>query len=202
MLKTFLIFLFTAAFILGQDYTDNPLHKLVEGNQSFVEKSSEYSLQNFTEGQSPFAVILSCSDSRVPPEIIFNQGIGDLFVIRIAGNVSDVTATASIEYAAAVLHTPLILVLGHEHCGAVKAAIKGGDLGENLNALVAMIQPAVEKSKEEEGDLLTNAIEENVRMVKLGLRDSKIINDLEADGKLKIAGAVYSLETGIIKLVE
>ena len=147
--------------------------------------------------QHPQAEILSCSDSRVPPEIIFDQGLGDLFVVRVAGNVATDAEIASLEYGAEHLNIPLLIVLGHQSCGAVTAAVKGGEPDGHLAALTDLIKPAVEKTRGKPGDAVANAVTENVENVVRQLRSSDpILSHLVAEGKLKIVGGVYSLETG------
>ena len=147
--------------------------------------------------QHPEAEILSCSDSRVPPEIVFDQGLGDLFVVRVAGNVASDTEIGSLEYGAEHLDIPLLVVLGHEKCGAVTAAVQAGDPEGHIASLVDLIMPAVDKSRGAAGDLVANSVKTNVQMVVQKLRSSTpILSKLVAEGKLKIVGAVYSLETG------
>ena len=149
------------------------------------------------KSQSPEAEILSCSDSRVPPEIVFDQGLGDLFVVRVAGNVASDSEIASLEYGAEHLHVPLLVVLGHESCGAVTAAVQAGEPEGHIGALVDLIKPAVEKSRGMPGDQISNTVRTNVQMIVQNLRKSTpILSQLVAEGKLKIVGAVYSLETG------
>lgn len=148
-------------------------------------------------GQHPHAEILSCADSRVPPEIIFDQGLGDLFVIRVAGNVATDTELGSLEYGAEHLHIGLLVVLGHESCGAVTAAVQGGNTEGHITALINLIKPAVDKSRGMAGDPVANAVRINVQMVVQQLRSSTpVLSELVAHGKLKIVGGVYSLETG------
>lgn len=186
---------------------DEALAQLMEGNQRFVARKRLNPHQNvarITEVatvQAPFAAILSCADSRVVPEIAFDQGIGDLFVVRVAGNIAVTEDTASEEYAIAMLGTPLLMVLGHERCGAVTAALKGGELPGVLGSLVLAIQPAVEASKGEPGDRLTNAVKSNVRLQVQRLQTSPIIASAVQEGKLKVVGAFYDLDTGAINLV-
>jgi carbonic anhydrase len=148
-------------------------------------------------GQHPHAEILSCADSRVPPEIIFDQGLGDLFVVRVAGNVATDTEIGSLEYGAEHLHIPLLVVLGHESCGAVTAAVQGGNAEGHIAALVSLIKPAVDKTRGLPGDPIANAVRSNVQMVVQQLRSSTpVLSELVAHGKLKIVGGVYSLQTG------
>jgi carbonic anhydrase len=133
----------------------------------------------------------------VPPEIIFDQGLGDLFVVRVAGNVAADVEVGSLEYGAEHLHIPLLVVLGHEQCGAVTAALQGGPPEGHISALVNLIKPAVEKSRGLKGDPVSNAVRTNVEMVVKELRSSTpLLSELVAQHKLKIVGAVYSLETG------
>src|SRR5262249_38669819 len=157
------------------------------------------------KGQQPFASIMGCADSRVPPEVVFDQGLGDLFVVRVAGNVADDTAIGSLEYAATVLAVPLILVLGHSHCGAVAAALKaapGADLSPGIKSLVDAIQPAIQPVKSRPGDMLDNAVRANVVHVVQQLRSSKpTLAGLVGDGKVRIVGGHYDLATGVVEML-
>ncbi|HYV14128.1 MAG TPA: carbonic anhydrase [Pyrinomonadaceae bacterium] len=155
--------------------------------------------RQLVSGQHPHAEILSCSDSRVPPEIVFDQGLGDLFIVRVAGNVASDVEIASLEYGAEHLHVPLIVVLGHESCGAVTAAVQGGPAEGHIGSLIDLIKPAVEKTRGMSGDSVSNAVRMNVELVVKQLRSSTpILSELVAHGKLKIVGAVYSIETGSV----
>ena len=155
------------------------------------------------KGQQPSAIVLSCSDSRVPPEIVFDQGLGDLFVIRVAGNVVEPAGLASIEYAAEHFHSPLIVVLGHERCGAVDATVKGGDAPGHIGELVKAIQPAVTATASKPGDKVDNAVIENVRQMAEKLRTSHpILAELAAQGKVKVVGARYDLDSGVVTWVQ
>jgi carbonic anhydrase len=190
---------------------DQALEMLMEGNQRYV--CCETNPRNFSADraalaltQQPFAVILGCADSRVAPELAFDQSRGQLFVLRVAGNTLNNDTLASIEYALAVLGTRLVMVLGHSACGAVDAAIKvvqdGVELPGHLPELIAPIKPAVDKALGEPGDLLANTIEENVRrtVVQVGGADP-IVAPLVASGDVKVVGAVYDLPTGKVKLL-
>jgi carbonic anhydrase len=142
-------------------------------------------------------MILSCADSRVPPEIVFDQGLGDLFAIRVAGNITDDAILASIEYAAEHLHTPLLVVMGHGSCGAVTAATETGELPGHLSSLVRAIRPAVEKARGMPGDVVANAVRLNVELVVAQIRDSApLLSEMVKTGQLRVVGAVYSLENG------
>jgi carbonic anhydrase len=182
---------------------ESALAELKVGNQHHVQHRYQHPHENalrqreLTSGQHPHAQILSCSDSRVPPEIIFDQGLGDLFVVRVAGNVATDTELGSLEYGAEHLHIPLLVVLGHEKCGAVTAAVEGGPPEGHIAALVNLIMPAVEKSRGLPGDPVTNAVRSNVELVVRQLRSSTpLLSELVAHGKLRIVGAVYSLDSG------
>ena len=185
------------------------LQKLLDGNSRFVAGSPDRPRQSakrraeIAEHQHPEAIIVSCSDSRVPPEIIFDQGLGDLFVIRTAGKMIDNAALASAEYAALHLHVPLIVILGHKRCGAVKAAVDGGDHHGHLTQLVNAMQSAVENARSQEGDLLDNAVKENVKNVVKQLKTSEpILVEMVNGGKLEVVGAYYDLDTGAVSLVQ
>ncbi len=146
--------------------------------------------------QEPLAVVIGCSDSRVPPEIIFDCGLGDLFVIRTAGHVIDEIVLASVEYGVEVLDIPLVLVLGHTNCGAVRAAVEGGHSLGHLSTLVAQVRPAIAEVQGQPGDTLTNAVAANVRRAARRLQSSVLV---PAGGGLTIAGAVYDLGTGEVR---
>lgn len=184
-------------------------NELIFGNLRFAKnksenphKSPEYRTSLAT-GQRPKAIIIGCSDSRIPPEIIFDEGLGDLFVIRLAGNIISDEALGSIEYGAEHLHIPLIVVLGHESCGAVTAASKGYNGKDHIKFLTDAIKPAIEKAREKKGPLVENAIVENVKIVVDKLKHSgPILNELYEEGKIYIVGARYDLDTGLIEQVE
>lgn len=152
-------------------------------------------------GQHPFAIVLGCADSRVPPEIIFDQGLGDLFVIRVAGNIVDDAILGSIEYAVEELGTPLVLVLGHEGCGAVAATIKHGEILGHISTLLNAIQPAVDTAKTESGDLLDNAVRANIKLVVDQLKSSLPVADFVKHDKLKVVGAQYNLKCGTVEMI-
>ena len=151
-------------------------------------------------GQAPFAVVLGCSDSRVPPEIIFDAGLGDLFVIRVAGNIIDDVVLGSIEYAAARLGTPLVVVLGHASCGAVTAAVAGGDAEGHLPSVMSAIRPAVEKAACRPGDVTDHAIRANARLVVEQMTErSPVLAGRVRAGMLQIIAAYYDLATGCVE---
>ena len=144
--------------------------------------------------QHPIAVVVSCSDSRTSPEIIFNQNLNRLFVVRTAGNVVDDIGLGSIEYAVEHLGVRLIIVMGHQNCGAVKASIAGGSVPPHINSIVNQIKPSVAAAKKEPGDLLANSIQLNAMRVADKIRHDRDLGD--ADKEVKVIPAVYSLETG------
>lgn len=155
------------------------------------------------DGQHPFAIVLGCSDSRIPVELVFDQGVGDLFVVRVAGNIADDVVLGSIEYAAAHLHAPLAVVMGHGSCGAVAATASGGELEGHLPTIAAAIRPAVEKVKGQQGDVVNNAARANAVMVTERLRSSKpVLSELVMSGKLKIIAAFYDIKTGRVEFIK
>lgn len=185
------------------------LEVLLEGNQRFVEGRSIHPRQDperiraAAEGQKPFAIIVGCSDSRVPNEIIFDQGLGDLFIVRTAGQVSTYASWGSMEFAEAVLGARLIMVLGHTQCGAVAAAVKLPPVPGHIVTLINEIKPAAQKVEGMPGDPVDNAVIENVRMQVQKLRNLEpVLAKGVRDGTLKIVGAVYDLSDGRVRIVE
>src|SRR5213596_1495213 len=186
------------------------ISKLKEGNGRYASGNLQHPGQTterraeLAKSQHPFAIIVSCSDSRVPPEIVFDQGLGDLFVLRVAGNVIDDHSLGSIEYAVDHLSVQLIVVLGHQRCGAVKAAKETiaakGEAPAHIQSLVTAIQPAVEATVQ--GDLEAT-VRENVKNVVQALRSSAPVLKTKVDsGELKVVGAYYSLDTGSVAFPE
>jgi carbonic anhydrase len=188
------------------------LRELQEGNARYVAAKLTYRDQTperraeVAVAQHPFAVIFGCSDSRVPAEIVFDQGLGDLFVVRVAGPVLDDAVLGSLEFAAVELRVPLILVLGHERCGAVTAALdvveKGTTPRGHISHLVDAITPAVKRAKGRPGDALDNAVRANVELVVEKLRTSRqVLANQVSSGKLRIVGARYDLESGRVDVI-
>jgi len=184
---------------------DSVLSELKSGNGRHVAHRYQHPhetldrMRQLVSGQHPHAEILSCSDSRVPPEIVFDQGLGDLFIVRVAGNVAADSEIGSLEYGAEHLHIPLIVVLGHESCGAVTAAVQGGPPEGHIATLIDLVKPAVDKTRDMSGDHVANAVRMNVELVVKQLRSSTpILSELVAHGKLRIVGAVYSIQTGSV----
>lgn len=188
---------------------DTALKRLLDGNQRFVQQKSYHSdqslrrLQEVAQAQYPFATLLSCADSRVPPEIIFDEGIGDLFDIRVAGNIVTPEVLGSLEYAVAVLRTPLIMVLGHERCGAVTAAVEGKLLPGQIGSFVKAIKPALSRIKGKSGDPVEDAVISNIQyQIEELKQNSVILAQSMLEGKLKIVGGRYDLDTGDVNMIE
>jgi carbonic anhydrase len=190
---------------------DASLERLLKGNTRYVEGVSlrhdfKHEREALAGGQNPYAAMLSCADSRIAPEYAFDSGRGDLFVCRVAGNFANTETVASLEYAVAVLNTPLILVLGHDSCGAVDAAIKSlkddSTLPGHLPSLVTGLAPAVKAVLPQGGDTLSKAIRQNVVDTIAKLRSATpILSAAVEQGKLKVAGGVYRLGDGRIDMV-
>ena len=190
---------------------DAALDRLMNGNGRYVNGLSKrhdfkHEREPLRTGQNPFAAILSCADSRIAPEYCFDTARGDLFVCRIAGNFGSDDVIASLEYAVSVLNTPLIMVLGHESCGAVDATIKsvkdGSTLPGHLPALVSAIAPAVNLAQGQSGDLLANATRENVRINVEKLKTaSPILKSAFDDKNIRVVGAIYTLKAGRVELL-
>lgn len=194
------------------------LERLRAGNRRFVAGNPDATAdpdrrRELRTGQAPFAVILGCSDSRVPAEIVFDQGLGDLFVIRVAGNIAAPSQIGSVEFAADVLGTRLVVVLGHQGCGAVEATLRGllnesGHRSENLRAILDRVRPAIEplvaaRPDAEPDALLDEAVRANVRASLGRLRnESEILQRLIEEDGLLIAGAEYHLESGRVEFFE
>jgi carbonic anhydrase len=187
---------------------DQALQRLLEGNQRYVAAKPTY--PNLTvdrrtqlaQGQHPFSIVFSCVDSRVPPELLFDRGLGDLFVIRTAGHVLDDAVLGSIEYGVAELGIPLILVLGHEKCGAVKATLEAVEhhttAPDRIQTLVRAITPAIEQSKDQPGDALDNAVLTNTALTVDRLKATPLLAEALGKGGLKIIGGRYDLDSGTV----
>jgi carbonic anhydrase len=181
---------------------EQALSKLIEGNKRYVtERYAPFNVGStrryeLTKEQKPFAVILGCSDSRIPPEIVFDQGLGDLFVIRTAGHVVDNVVVGSIEFAIEYLKVRLIVVLGHEDCGAVKAAMTGEPVPGQIAVINNAIHPAVQNSKTQHGNLITNAIKFNTKLTVEKLGSTPIIQEAITQKILSVHGAIFDLLSG------
>jgi carbonic anhydrase len=178
------------------------LQLLLEGNQRYVTDRAGHPSQRPSDSpQHPLAVILSCSDSRVPPEIIFDQGVGNLFIVRVAGNTYDRLALQSIEYAVSHLGTTLVLVIGHDQCGAVTAALKAYP-DPHAGPMLTNIYPAVHEARGQAGDKLSNAIDDNAVLIARKLSEEPEFAKRIKNGRLLIQPARYSLKTGTVKLLK
>lgn len=184
------------------------LKRLLDGNQRFIQQKPQYPdqslerLQLVAKEQYPFASILGCADSRVPAEIVFDQGLGDLFVVRVAGNIANDITIGSLEYSTSVLGSQLIMVLGHRRCGAVAAALKNEASGGRIGLIVENIKPAVSPIKSKTGDISEKAVIANIQYQAQKLQNnSTMLNQLIRAGKLKIVGAVYDIDTGKVSII-
>jgi carbonic anhydrase len=184
---------------------DASLNELMQGNKRFASghpTAQEHDialLKKTVDKQEPFASVLSCADSRVPVEIVFDQSIGQLFVTRVAGNIITPEIIATLEYGAAALGTKVIVVMGHSNCGAVKAAIQGKDVPGQISALFPHIRPAIDQA----GPTLEPAVKANARIQAALLREaSTVISGMLKEGKVKVVAAYYDLGTGNVTLLE
>jgi carbonic anhydrase len=186
---------------------DGALKLLMEGNKRFTSRrvTSPHRdvtrLKEVAAKQEPFAAILGCADSRVPSEILFDRGFGDLFVCRVAGNIATPEEVGSLEFGTAVLGSKVILVLGHERCGAVSATIKGAAVPGQIGSLLDAIRPALDRAKGQSGDALENATKANVAYQIEKLKSSPVLSERLAAGTLKIVGGYYDLDTGVVSLL-
>ena len=197
---------------------EEALSRLRAGNQRFANGSSDSRSMSVrpadtADGQAPFAIVLGCSDSRVPAEIVFDQGLGDLFVIRVAGNIVAPSQIGSVEFAATKFNTRLVVVLGHSQCGAVIAAVDElqapvDSRSRNLRTIVDFVRPSVEQclaegAADDRGALVERAVRANVRASVDHLRHgSDILEDLVRSDGLRIVGAEYSLRTGLVEFFD
>jgi len=193
---------------------DEALARLRDGNARFVRGEARFPTHlpeiraALTDGQQPFATVLGCSDSRVPPELVFGAGLGDLFIVRLAGNVVSVEVMGTLQYAGLHLATPLFVVLGHEGCGAVRAALDatrpGSSEGSRIEALLKSILPGLAgvDRELEPAVLLSRAVEANVRWSLRQLRATPEVQARAAEGLMKLVGAVYELETGRVRFLD
>jgi len=185
---------------------EQALERLVQGNQRFVQHKEKHPDQapayrkQLASEQHPFAVVLGCADSRVAPELLFDQGLGDLFVVRDAGNTIDDEMLGSIEYAVEHLGSRLIVVMGHEKCGAVSAAVAGGEAQGHIKSVVAAIQPSVDETKSQPGDKVHNCVVANARRVAKQIRASEpVLKEMVEKGQIKVIAANYDLDSGKVE---
>ena len=189
------------------DTPEKALTELQNGNQRFLDgklTNTDYQeqIKNTKSDQHPHSLILSCLDSRIPPEIIFDQGIGNIFVARVAGNIEDQNILGSMEFATKVKGTKLIVVMGHNKCGAVNGAINNAELG-NLTQLVNQIKPAITGDKSNPDSMLDETAKNNVRMTIADiLRDSPVLSEVVKNGSVKIVGAFYDITSGKVSFID
>lgn len=183
--------------------SEDIVQRLKDGNARFVADKLDGKLQDsarrgaLTSGQEPYAIILSCADSRVVPELAFDAGLGELFVVRVAGNVANTSSIASMEYAVAHIGCKVLVVLGHESCGAVTAAMGGGDNGYNLNHLLSHVTPAITAC--EDGSEVNTVVRKNAELTAAELSArSSIIGNAVSEGKLQVVPAYYNLGSGAV----
>lgn len=192
----------------GRPTAEEVLQILKDGNKRFISGKLEHpnhceeSRKSLAAGQEPIATVLSCADSRVPPVDIFDQGLGDLFVVRVAGNVIGDHSLGSIEYAVKHLHTPVVVVMGHSNCGAIGAVASGVALEGHIATLGPAIQTAIKNIKEAEGDLVNNASKELARQISVKIAQSEpIVAELVQNGAVKIVPAYYDLMSGEVEFL-
>ena len=187
---------------------DQALKLLLEGNQRFIAGKMEHPNQSparrdeVAKGQHPFASVLACADSRTAPEIVFDRGLGDLFTVRVAGNVADKVVIESLDYSVKHLGVRLVMVLGHTRCGAVIAAVDGHDAPGDVGPMLSELRPAVAASKGMPGDPVLNAVRQNVILIVEKLSTSAELSAMAKSGELKIVGGVYDLSTGTIDMLK
>lgn len=186
---------------------EQALSLLLEGNKRYAEGKPLHPRQDpqrraeLSDGQQPIAAVLTCADSRVVPEFIFDQGVGDLFVVRVAGNIACESVIGSLQYAVENLKVPLVIVLGHSKCGAVSAAVNRAEARDELEALICRIKPAVESAKGSQGCVLENSIRENVKIMLNLLKSRRAFSG--AGGKSpRIIGALYDIDSGAVTVLD
>ncbi len=191
---------------------DQVLQQLLDGNKRYVQSASTHpnlsaeGRMALAAGQSPMAVILSCIDSRVPPEIVFDQGLGNMLVGRTGGNVVDDTQLGGIEFGITTYSTPLVVIMGHQRCGAIEAAVdtinSGSQAPGHIAALVDLLEPAVTIAAPQSGDQVDNTVRANIQLGAGRIRDAHpIIAEAIASGSLKVVGMYYSLDTGMVEVI-
>lgn len=192
--------------LCAQPSPEEALQRLISGNKRFISEQSEHPNRSSERRletarmQEPFAAILGCSDSRVSPEILFDQGIGDLFIVRVAGNVVSPVELASIEFSAIYLHSALIVVLGHENCGAVQAVLDGNT--KDIEPIANLIQPAVDAVGPGGKDRVKRTIQKNVTLMVEQLKQNPALQELIEQKQLRIVGGYYNFHTGKVEFLQ
>ena len=199
-----------AAAYTDEELRSNPdyaLQALIDGNKRFSGHHPSHPHQDkkrvsdVSKGQHPFATVLTCADSRVPVELLFDQGVGDIFDVRVAGNIVTPGIMGSLEYAIDQLNTPVLMVLGHENCGAVTAAVQNLKLAGDMGTFVDAIMPAVKQSQGQEGDTIDNAVRQNVKYQIEQITKSDLVKKRLDAGTLKLVGSRYDLDSGSISVI-
>ncbi|NJN48493.1 MAG: carbonic anhydrase [Alkalinema sp. RL_2_19] len=192
----------------AENTPDRVLELLMAGNQRFVAHKALHPhtsierMAELSQGQHPIVTVLSCADSRVPAELLFDLGLGDVFNVRVAGNIVTPEVLASIEYAVELLETPILMVLGHERCGAVTAAVKHQAVPGHIGDFIDEILPAVEQTKDQPGDPIDNAVRANVKQqIQVLLQQSDLIRNRRANGQVKVISSRYDLDSGKVELL-
>ncbi|MCL1474653.1 carbonic anhydrase [Argonema antarcticum] len=186
---------------------DQALQRLMDGNQRFIAgkpinpNRSLARLRQVSQTQKPFAALLSCADSRIPAEILFDQGFGDLFMCRVAGNVATSEEIGSLEFGTLVLGAKVIMVMGHKRCGAVDATIKGAQVPGQIGSLLEAIKPALQMSRSFDNDRLESTTKANVLVQVETLKKSPVISQLIKEGKLKVVGGYFDFDSGSVSMV-
>lgn len=187
---------------------DQALQLLVDGNERFIKgkpiNSTNRDIKRVrivSQNQYPFASILSCADSRVPAEIIFDQGFGDLFMCRVAGNIATPEEMGSLEFGTSVLGSKVLMVMGHKRCGAVTAAIKGGEFPGQIGSLIEAIQPALKTANISKSNQLEEGVKANVLYQVQTVKKSPVVSELIQQNKLKVVGSYYDLDTGLVTIL-
>lgn len=196
---------------VGQEISDpdKALKELIAGNQRFLQGKAQNMrqdlahLQTISQGQKPFSAVLSCADSRVPVEILFDQGFGDIFVVRTAGNVATIEEIGSLEFGTLVLGSQVLIVIGHQNCGAIKATMAGVEVPGNIGGILEQIKPAINgyEGKQDDKEYLKRATEANVLFQMERVKASPVISKLIEAKKLKVAGAYFDLYEGKINIL-
>lgn len=193
--------------VVGEVSPERALEILLAGNRRYRAGKSEpvnesvARRRSVAQGQHPFGIVFSCIDSRVPPELVFDRGLGDLFVIRTAGHVLDGVTLGSLEFGVAEFGCPILLVLGHEKCGAVQAAVDGGNAPGKIGTVVEGLQPALRRAGRS-GDRVDNVVRANISLTVAELGKSQVLADAVSGGKLSIVGARYDLDTGKVEITD
>lgn len=204
-MKMLFLSILATGYLHAETLPEASFKRLVEGNRRFMNDQSLHPdrtaerREELSSKQEPFATILGCSDSRVSPEILFDQGIGDLFIVRVAGNVVGPIELDSIEYSVLYLHSSVVVVLGHEDCGAVKAVLEGKT--QDIEAVASLIEPAVKATDKDKGNRLEKTIKRNASLIAEQLKKSSVLKRLIEENKLSVKEGYYNFHTGQVEFL-